>query len=220
MSVSYCITVCNEINEVKKLISIILKYIRPQDEIVILFDEKNGTTVVREYLIQLCTSNIFHPFKLLFKSFEGDFAAWKNFLKDNATKDFIFNIDADELPHENLLINIEFFTKSGYELLYIPRINIVTGITDADIANYNWRLNDRGWIQFPDYQSRLFANKDYIRWEGVVHETIKGATSIASLKAEEENCLYHIKDIDRQRKQNSYYDSLSGKNLLGANIDV
>ena len=48
--ISYCISVCNERSEIELLINQLNKYIRSVDEIVVLFDEKNGSDEVREYL--------------------------------------------------------------------------------------------------------------------------------------------------------------------------
>ena len=43
MKISYAITVCNEFVEIQKLIPFILKHKRSIDEIVILYDQKNGS---------------------------------------------------------------------------------------------------------------------------------------------------------------------------------
>jgi len=40
------------------------------------------------------------------------------------------------------------------------------------------------------------------------HEQINGAQVFTHLPAEEEFCLYHPKTIERQEKQNNYYNTL------------
>ena len=50
MKISYAITVCNEFLEIQRLIAILLKNKRPQDNIVVLFDETNGDREVENYL--------------------------------------------------------------------------------------------------------------------------------------------------------------------------
>ena len=46
MKISYAITVCNEVKEIRKLVDMLGKLKREQDEIVILFDKGNGTPEV------------------------------------------------------------------------------------------------------------------------------------------------------------------------------
>lgn len=60
-----------------------------------------------------------------------------------------------------------------------------------------------------DYQTRIYRN-DYprIKWEGKVHERIVGNETFTQLPPEEFYCLNHSKTIEKQEKQNSYYDTL------------
>jgi hypothetical protein len=44
MKISYAITVCDELEEIKRLVSFLLSNKREQDEIVILFDEQEWHT--------------------------------------------------------------------------------------------------------------------------------------------------------------------------------
>jgi hypothetical protein len=41
-----------------------------------------------------------------------------------------------------------------------------------------------------------------------VHERIVGYNTLSVLPAEEQYCLYHPKQIERQEKQNAYYDTI------------
>jgi hypothetical protein len=91
----------------------------------------------------------------------------------------------------------------------IPRVNIVNGLTEEDTRRWGWRVNEKGWVMFPDYQTRLYRNTEEIKWEGKVHERIIGYKTQAPLPDEEEWCLYHIKEIERQRKQNDYYATIT-----------
>jgi len=111
-------------------------------------------------------------------------------------------------------------TKSNYIIMHltmillhiriiIPRVNVVAGLTDDDVRRWGWVINEKGWVMFPDYQTRLYRNREDIRWEGKVHERIVGYKTHAPLPAEEEWALYHIKDIMRQREQNEYYDTIT-----------
>ena len=53
MKISYAITVCNEYEEIQKLISTLMQNIREEDEVVVLFDKKGGTAQVWNYLVDL-----------------------------------------------------------------------------------------------------------------------------------------------------------------------
>ena len=112
---------------------------------------------------------------------------------------------------EHLLANIKQLLKqnSNIELLAVPRVNTVEGITEQHITRWRWNKNPvNGWINYPDYQTRIYRRDPDIRWEGKVHETIVGFNSYAFLPAQEEWSLHHPKTIERQERQNSYYESL------------
>jgi hypothetical protein len=206
MKISYAITVCTELAEIQRLISILLKLKRPEDEIVILFDGKNGSEKVEEYLRANSINNEFAWYK---SNFEGDFAKWKNLLNSFCTGDYIFNIDADEYPNEYLITHLFMLLEQNSEvdLFTVPRINTVDGITEAHINQWGWNMNSKGWINFPDMQGRIYKNKESIQWGGTVHERIQGTMNYSHLPMEEHWALYHPKTIERQEKQNQLYSS-------------
>ena len=55
MKISYAITVCNEFVEIQKLVNFIRKNKRQQDEIIILFDQKNGEEEIATLLNKVNT---------------------------------------------------------------------------------------------------------------------------------------------------------------------
>ena len=203
MKISYAITVCNEINEIKKLIPILLEGKRENDEIVVLFDKQNGTAEVWSYLQE---QNI----KCEAKSFDHHFADWKNYLTSLCEGDYIFQIDADEYPHKSLLTALPIILESNpdNEVYLVPRVNTVDGLTEEHRAKWNWRVDENGWVNYPDYQWRLWKNKSDIKWKNKVHEVLEGFKTYAPLPPKEELSLYHPKEIKRQEKQNAYYDTL------------
>jgi len=141
---------------------------------------------------------------------EGDFASFKNNLKNHSKGIYIFQIDADEIPNEFLVENIHELLEANKEvdLFFIPRINIVEGITDEHIKRWGWKVNEKGWINFPDVQTRLYRRTSEIEWEGKVHERIKGYNTMTVFPLEERFCLYHHKEIERQERQNDFYETL------------
>ena len=142
--------------------------------------------------------------------FENNFAQWKNLLNTYCAGDYIFQIDADELPNDILIQNLPSILEANptTDVYYVPRVNTVEGLTESHIKKWGWRVDDKGWVNFPDYQMRIYKNKSDIKWKNKVHEVIEGYESFAALPAQEELSLYHPKDIERQEKQNNYYDTL------------
>ena len=137
------------------------------------------------------------------------FANYKNNLKSNCSKDYIFQIDADEIPHEYLVEVIgEVLDTNNVDILFVPRINTVEGLTQEHITKWGWQLNDKGWVNFPDYQTRIYKNTKDVQWMNKVHERITGYDTFSSLPTDEQWCLYHPKQIERQEKQNEYYEKI------------
>ena len=208
MKISYAITVCNEFLEIQKLVPFLLKNKRPQDEIVILFDQKNGDTELLSYLLKFNKLPNVQTWRGL--DFKGHFANWKNKLTEYCEGDYIFQIDADELPNELLIQNLPIILESNpdNEVYLVPRVNTVEGLTSEHISKWRWNVNDKGWVNWPDYQWRIWKNKPEIQWKNKVHEVLDGHKSHAPLPAQEEFALYHPKDIKKQEKQNEYYEKL------------
>lgn len=208
MKISYAITVCNEFVEIQKLVNFLRENKRQQDEIVILFDQKNGTDEVAAWL----TKQNKYPNVQFWRGldFEGHFANWKNLLTSYCEGDYIFQIDADEIPNKQLIDNLPAILESNpdNEVYLVPRVNTVEGLTDIHTSKWRWNVNTKGWVNWPDYQWRVWKNKPEIKWVNKVHEKLDGYSSYALLPAREELALYHPKDIERQERQNAYYDTL------------
>jgi len=207
MKISYAITVCNEFIEIQKLVSFLLKHKRYKDQIVILFDSKNGNPEVEAFLRSHSINSAFAWHK---EEFEGHFADWKNKLTSYCSGDYIFQIDADEIPSEHLISILPTVLESNPETdVYLtPRINTVEGITQEHIQKWGWRVDEKGWVNYPDYQWRIWKNKPEIKWINKVHERLDGFKTYVTLPPQEEFSLYHPKDIKRQELQNQYYNTL------------
>ena len=206
MKISYAITVCNELSEIQKLISFLLEHKRDEDEIVVTLDATNGLEAVRDYLKYTST---FEKFNWHSYPFDGDFSDLKNYTKSKCKGDYIFHLDADEYPHEILIEQLPTILETNdVDLVWIPRVNTVEGLTDEWANKWGWRVTENGWVNFPDYQARVFRNKEGICWNGKVHEQIIGCENYSHLPPQEELSLYHHKTIEKQIKQNTYYEGL------------
>jgi hypothetical protein len=209
INITYAITVCNELEEITKLVDFLNNRITKDDEILIQYDTDSATKPIIDYLniiSQLHNTNI----KVISFPLNNDFASYKNNLKNHANGIFIFQIDADEIPSEYLIENIHEFLEynKDVDLFFVPRVNTVEGLTKDHIKKWKWNVNENGWVNFPDYQTRLYRRTSEIQWVGKVHERIVGYNTLSVLPAEENYCLYHPKQIERQEKQNAYYDTI------------
>ena len=206
-TISYAITVCNELEEITKLLNFLQLHIRKEDEIVIQYDESSVTSEVMEYLNLM---NSMHKNHIVVGfPLNKDFASFKNNLKSHCTKDYIFQVDADEIPHEYLVEYLgEVLETNPVDIVFVPRVNTVEGLEQSHIDKWKWNVNDKGWVNFPDYQTRIYRNTEDVTWMNKVHERITGYDTFSNFPAEEEWSLYHHKQINRQEKQNKFYETI------------
>ena len=207
MKISYAITVCNEFVEIQNLINFLLKHKRTEDEIIVLYDFKNGDEGIEEFLRSHSVNGEFSWFPGQFKN---HFADWKNYLTLLCNGDYIFQIDADEIPHEILIEQLPTIleTNPENEVYLVPRVNTVTGLTKEHIIKWRWNVDEEGRVNWPDYQWRIWKNIKRIKWKNKVHEVLEGYKTYANLPSLPELALYHPKTIEKQEKQNSYYETL------------
>ena len=209
MKISYAITVCDEFVEIQNLLYFLLKRKRPQDEVVVLVDmtKNEPTSELLGYLHKLSYNNYI---TLVEDNFNNHFADWKNRLTRACKGDYIFNIDADEIPNEYLIENLPSLLEANPEvdMFRVPRVNTVEGLTEEHIKKWGWNVNEKGWVNWADWQMRIYRNTPDIKWINKVHEVLKGFVIHGNLPSEEEWALYHPKTIERQEKQNNYYNTL------------
>ncbi len=214
--VSYAVSVCNEIEEIQILIPHLLKHKRPQDEIVVIFDSVNGSNEVEKYLRSIEPGLTYspiekYPFRWYGFDFHNNFSELKNEQKEMCRGNFIFSVDADEIPNEGLMKNIHWLIDSNKEvdLFLVPRENFVVGITKEYIEQNRWVKDELDRINYPDFQTRIYRNVDNIKWVNRVHERLDGFKKYAYLPTVREYNLNHTKTFERQIKQNNYYNTLT-----------
>jgi len=209
MKISYAITVCDEFLEIQRLLSLLLNNKRRQDEVVVLVDlsKNKPTSELLRYLHELSSEDYII---LVEYTFKGHFADWKNLLTKSCSGDYIFQIDADEYPNKELIETLPFLLEMNkdVDVMLVPRVNTVKGLTQDHIAKWRWSVNEKEWVNWPDYQWRIYKNDPTIKWVNKVHEKLEGFKQYATLPMEEGFALYHPKDIERQEKQNNYYSTL------------
>jgi glycosyltransferase involved in cell wall biosynthesis len=205
MIISYAIPVCIEHLEIDKLLTQLTKFKRSEDEIVVQCDQGNTTqevyTVLRKYEGQI---------KVIEFPLNANFASFKNNLKQSCSGDWIYQIDADELLDDDFIQSIHLLLQENptVDLFLVPRINTVDGLTQNHIQKWGWNINDKGWVNFPDYQTRILQNSPEINWNNKVHEVIIGYKNYTLLPTDEMYCIKHHKSIEKQERQNNYYDTI------------
>ena len=203
---SYGITVCNEVVELERLILFLLMHKDRHDQIVVLQDSTQPDEWVADLLHRYRDKVKYQSARL-----DGDFATFKNNLLQMTSGDYLFQIDADEMPSETLLRSLKGLLRKHAQVdcFAVPRINQVKGLTQEWIDAWQWQVDEQGRINYPDYQVRIFKLNQVIRWKNKVHEELEGHQHCHFLPADTDDfCLLHRKDIDRQKKQNDFYQSL------------
>lgn len=211
-TISWAITVCNEHEELNRLLLFLINNVNLfEDEIVVQGDGGNVTAEVYEVLEEFRNSIKYIEFPL-----NRDFASFKNNLIAHCKKDYILQLDADELITEEFLDVRDYLIEfPDIEVFALPRMNIVYGLTDEWIEKWGWNVVVHDGMQLinpPDQQQRLFLNNGKIRYKNPVHEVLTGFNgAIASLpfSGDFKYYLRHPKQLDRQIKQNEFYKSIS-----------
>jgi len=203
MKISYGITVHNEAEELEKLLGKLILSIDEEDEVIICVDgdDEDVKGVIELYSID---SRVIHYDRKL----NGNFSDQKNSVIEKSTGDYIFHIDADEYPHKLLLLQIKRIIEmnDNVDLIWIPRVNTIDGMEQRHIQKWGWKVSDKNWVNYPDYQARVFRRDESIRWTRPLHEFINGCKTYAHLPPQEELSLYHPKTIEKQEKQNMFYN--------------
>ncbi len=220
MKISYGITVHNEADELNKLLEILVHKTDKEDEIVICVDgnDEKVQEVITSWVQQYASDDVDKIKDIIVynRKLDGNFAAHKNSVIEKSTGDYIFHIDADEYPNETLIEQLKQIIEmnDNVDLIWIPRVNTIEGMTQEHIQKWSWRVTEKGWVNYPDYQARVFRNDKDIRWTRPLHEHITGCKTYSHLPPYEELSLYHPKTIQKQEQQNMFYIDNFSKDLL------
>jgi len=211
MIISYAICVCNESKDLFSLISFLLKVKDDKDEINILVDTAHVSHSVKNVLDHFDTK-----ITTCEREFDGNFSDHRNFHITQCSGDYIFMIDPDEMPKEFLIQNLKRLIKDlDGELIMVPRINIHPGFTQEWLNKHKFHTNELDWINWPDYQGRIFKNTEKIKWSKGLHEVVSGTDKIVYLRTDPKLGLWHIKSIEKQdnRWEDGNYKVPKGDNL-------
>ena len=196
MKLTYSIQVCNESRELFSLLNLLTRIIDTEDYIDVIVDSNNTTEKVDLVLKHFEDRITVH--KRAFDTFSKNC----QFHIDVAKGDYVFHIDADELPQQPLVkILKQVIDETGAEILAIPRINIHPDITEEEAKDRKWNVNEAGFINWPDYQMRIHKKCDYITWTDELHTKLTGSDKVSGTKAIPPLAMWHIKSMDKQNSR-------------------
>ena len=214
MIISYGITVHKEAKELKRLLDVLYKNIDDNDASVVCVDGEDDAV---RFELDVYSKKFYDDsrvMKVYQRELNKDFASQKNSVIENSVGDYVFHIDADEYPNEILIKQLkEILTINNVDLVWIPRVNTIDGMEDEHIKRWGWKVTEKKWVNYPDYQARVFKNDKSIRWERPLHEVIRGYKTYSHLPPHEELSLYHPKTIERQEEQNMFYNKNFSKEM-------
>ena len=196
MKLTYTIQVCNESRELFSLLNFLQKTIDDEDEVNVVVDTEHTTDKVERVL---------EHFKERITIFKRPFDTFREnaqFHIEKANGEYIFGIDADEMPQETLIRNIKsIIRQSNAEIIAIPRINIHPGSTHEFIEKSDFSVNEVGWINWPDFQMRIYKKCDYIKWSDELHTKLTGSNKVVAVQTDPKLALWHIKSIEKQESR-------------------
>lgn len=193
MKITYTIQVCNESRELFSLLNFLGEAKDPEDDIQVVVDSRNVTDKVEQVLDYFS-----EKIKVLRRPFDN-FHTNAQFHADNATGDYIFGIDADEMPQWGLVKTVKrIIAETGVEILYVPRMNIHPGATEKFTQDYGFQTNEAGFVNWPDYQGRVWKRCPYIKLTEELHTKLTGSDKVLAIKPDVSLGIWHIKSIEKQ----------------------
>lgn len=151
--------------------------------------------------------------KVVLHKLDYSYSEHRNFVLPLLKSDYSFFVDADERPSKELFQNIkDIIINNDYpDLINVPRINIVKGLTTEYAQKFGYRVTDENIVNWEggDYQSRLFKNGVGLEWSGKLHERIHPSplNTTYTLMRLPQNALIHTKTLEKQIKNNENYNS-------------
>ena len=219
ISVCFAITVCDEYEELRNLLNAIIPYVCANDEILIQGDEGNTTEKVKNVIAEYSKSiTKFVEFPL-----NHNFGEYKSHLAKQTNCQYIFQIDADELPNPYLMRHLHrILYNNKLDLIRIARINLMIEDNEDFILwdNYN-RHKNISPLNFPDYQRRIYRNSPTISWTHTIHEKIIGFKTVAYLPPKPKYSLLHCKHWKKQiERDNQIFNVYKKKTPQHVLIDL
>lgn len=192
LKIAAAIITLNEERNIERCIIALAKCV---DEIVVLDSFSSDRTE------QICKK---HKVRFIQKKWQG-YSKTKNQLNNLIDADYIFSVDADEAPDQELIDDLLRQKEKGFKGIY--EINRKTNYCGQWIRYCGW---------YPEYKMRLFP-KDTCRWIGdFVHETLDydNQFQVHTLKGHLNHFSYY--NIVEHKNKALEYSKLSAKKYFKA----
>lgn len=140
----------NEGQYVQNLFECVIGYIKNNthniDFEIVIVDDFSDEEITLSALEWIQQQNV--DVRVFKRALDDNFGKQKNFLNEQCTGDWIFNLDADELVYHELIDTLleVIELNPDIEAYWIPRINTVDGITEQHYIDYKWAP-----FKFDDY---------------------------------------------------------------------
>lgn len=203
LSIDFVVLACPNDNEsvVLDLLRFLKKNKNKNDKLYILWDGIEAPQQYHNHATVICNK------------LNHSYSEHRNSILHLLKKDYSFFLDADEKPAKELMRSIrDIILSNDYpDLLLLPRVNIVHGLTPEAVQQYGWDVTDGDIIQWAsgDYQTRLFKNNIGLCWTGNLHERIYPSPSntVYTLAKHPNNAIIHSKTIQQQLAGNARYQA-------------
>ncbi len=206
MRISYAILSHNEGASLATLLAAIRRPSRAFAWEIVIVDDFSDDPLTREIL----AAEEYAGSKIIKHALGGDFGAQKNVLTEQCSCDYVFNLDADELPPTRLVAQADVYCRRepDVDVFELPRLNTVADATDADLLAWGKTRNALGHIDWPDWQQRLYRRTPSLRWQGRVHEKLVGYRKLLRFPAEPGFAIMHAKTRAQQATAHARYKTL------------
>ena len=205
MNISYQILCKNEDSSLEALLDLLVSNKKNTDEINVCRDSLGENPKTLE---------VINKFKSQINYFEREITHTihnqKNWLATKATGDYLFYLDADELLSPTFIQNLHPIIEANPEtdIYFLPRINTVPGLTQEYIQQRGWQVNEKGWINFPDVQDRLFKHNSGIHYHEIPHGRLSNeGKKYTTFPLEELYSIIHNKPFEKQVSDNNWHDN-------------
>ena len=69
------------------------------------------------------------------------------------------------------------------------------------MKDFGFNINEVGFINWPDYQMRIYKKCDHIYWTDELHTKLTGTDNVKGLQPNPLCALWHIKSMEKQNSR-------------------
>ena len=184
-------------NEEKNIVDVIENAKKVSDKVLIV---DSGST---DKTVELAEAN---NAKVIFRAWDNDFAAQRNFALEHVQTEWVLYLDADERVNDELAEAIKNVAKDSKKAMYrFIRRNSAFG------------KDFKYGVLGPDSVVRMFP-KDKVHWEDKVHERPVGDLPVVTLQGFLKHYTY--KDFDQYISKMNSYSTIGAQNYKDKNKKV